>query len=141
MAGVLSTHVASSSQQSALCRVCLNRWLATCRSPISAVQWSHNGRYIVSGGGDKSLILWNVLTGEQVRAVGRRGLGRPGGRNSWRATPTITCTWQGGLKANTIFATLRIAAACPAPCRWRAVHLNSPSSYPGHRHLLAQHPF
>ena len=33
---------------------------------VTAVAWSRDGRHLVSGSRDKSLILWEVLSGEEV---------------------------------------------------------------------------
>ena len=53
---------------------------------VTAVAWSRDGRHLASGSRDQSVILWDVLTGAEVR-------GRPpypilyGGRGEW--TPPI----------------------------------------------------
>ena len=49
---------------------------------VTSVCWSRDGRRLASGSQDSKVILWDVMTGEQVRGGGgqgrREGMGRGG---------------------------------------------------------------
>lgn len=47
---------------------------------VNAVRWSRDGKYLVSGGADGTVIFWNASTGERVRQVSQvsNGLGVEG---------------------------------------------------------------